>query len=94
MSSTPQDLMVVYTTHNTPEAHIVAGRLETHDIPTLIMQEPAGSALGIQIGILGKVRLLVRQQDYENALAILEGDAEPPGLTEDADQVIFDADQP
>ncbi|MBK8021437.1 MAG: DUF2007 domain-containing protein [Chloroflexi bacterium] len=86
----PDDLMVVFTTNNSGEAHIVAGRLQSEDIPTAIAQEPAGSALGIQIGLLGDIKILVRAADYERAAAILAEDAEPPYLPEDADQIIFE----
>ncbi|MBL8132786.1 MAG: DUF2007 domain-containing protein [Anaerolineae bacterium] len=87
------DLMVVYSTTNPGEAHIVAGRLESEDIPAAISQEPAGTALGIHIGILGAIRVLVRAEDYERAKVILDEPPEPLSLTEDADQVIFEGDQ-
>lgn len=88
-----EDLMVARVTYNIGEAHIIAGRLETEGIPTIIIQEPAGSAYGITVGALGAIRLVVRASDYERAMAILETD-EAPLLNEDVDQIIFDDDEP
>jgi hypothetical protein len=88
MSNEPE-LMVVYVTDNLPDAHIVSGRLENSDIQSVIVHEPAGTALGITIGTLGEVRVLVRAEDYDRAQQLLEED-ESPLLTEDVDQIIFD----
>lgn len=80
--------MVIYTTYNLPEAHIVAGRLDSEGIPAFVSQEPAGSAIGITYGRLGEVRVAVNAADYEQALAILEGEASD-WLAADNDQIIF-----
>lgn len=69
--------MVVYVTHNLPEAHIVAGRLEHEGIRTIIHSPIGGNALGITIGSLGEITLLVNPEDYEMALAIIEPDTDP-----------------
>ncbi len=50
---------MVSVTHNTSEAHIVAGRLRSERIPTQILIYAGGAALGIIEGVLGEVRLLV-----------------------------------
>lgn len=84
------DLMVVLTTYNLGEAYIVAGRLESNDIPTSVVQEPAGSALGINIGTLGEIRLVVRAVDYERALSILDDQTQL--LEEDFDRIIHEDD--
>lgn len=86
------DLMVVLITYNLGEAYIVAGRLEANDIPTTVVQEPAGSALGINIGSLGEIRLVVRAVDYDRALSILDDDVQL--LEEDLDRVIYEDDDP
>lgn len=85
------ELMVVYTTFNLPEAHIVAGRLQSEGIGALVHQEPAGSAIGITFGPLGEIRVLVEAHHYDAALAILEGD-DPDLLPSDTDQIVFDDD--
>ena len=84
--------MVVYTTHNSGEAHIVSGRLQSHGIGAWVHQEPFGSAMGITVGRLGEVRVLVPDGDYDRAVAILEGD-EVDELPADADQVVFGDDE-
>lgn len=85
--------MVVYITYYIHEAQIVAGRLEAEGIPALIHQEPGASAMGIHIGRLGEIKLLVRPDDYEAALAIL-APVEPDSLPDDASRIIFDDDEP
>lgn len=77
--------MVVYTAYNLPEAHIVAGRLQSEDIPAMVHQVPGASAIGIQIGRLGEVTVLVRAEDYMTALAILE----PESLPDSTDDVRY-----
>jgi hypothetical protein len=74
------EFIVVYSAFNVTEAHIVAGRLQSEGIRAWVHQEPAGSALGINVGILGEVRVLVRDDDYEAAIRILEDDDTQPLL--------------
>ena len=77
---------VVFVTHNTSEAHIVAGRLRSEGIPTQILTYAGGAALGITVGVFGEVRLLVPADEAERARAILESVAE---LLADNAQVIY-----
>lgn len=67
----PSGWMVIYVTDNSPDAHIVVGRLETEGIRSWVYQEAAGSAFGITVGALGTVQVLVNPEDYERAKAIL-----------------------
>lgn len=69
--------MIVVTTPNLPEAHIIAGRLGHHAIPALVSYTPGAGALGITIGRLGAVHVLVHPNHYERALAIIDPDFEP-----------------
>ena len=66
------DLVVVYVTNSDFDARLVAGLLESEGIPTLVQQESLGRSTGITIGSLGEVRVMVRPQDYETALDILD----------------------
>jgi hypothetical protein len=68
--------MIVYITYNVVEAHIIAGRLHSEDIPAMVHQEAGASAIGITLGRLGEVKVLVNPGDYERALAILETEAD------------------
>lgn len=67
--------MVVYVASSEPEAYIVAGRLQSEGIKSLVHQEPAGRAYGFTVGPLGEVKVLVNPDDYERAQAILDEDA-------------------
>ena len=93
--NTPPDYssewMVVYLTNNHSEAYIVAGRLQSEDIPAWVHQPPAGSAMGITVGLLGEIRVLVDASDYDRAMAIL--DAEPDELTDDVDRIVYGLDE-
>lgn len=64
--------MIVHTTHNPSEAHIIAGRLQHEGIQAIVDKAIGGSALGITIGRLGEVRVLVHPADYNHALDILD----------------------
>lgn len=67
-----EDFRIVYVTNSDFDARVVAGLLETNGVPALVHQEPAGSAMGITIGLLGEVKVAVRPEDYERALDILD----------------------
>ena len=77
---------MVFETHNTSEAHIVAGRLRSEGIPTQLLPYAGGAALGITVGVFGEVRLLVPADKAERARAILESAAELPA---DNTQMIY-----
>lgn len=91
LSRQPQQYwMVVYVAYNVTEAHIVAGRLKSEDIPAMVHQEAGADAMGIRIGSMGEVKVLVNPDDYERALAILETDAEElDALPETTDDVSY-----
>jgi hypothetical protein len=80
--------MVVLVTNNPMEAHVVAGRLDSEGVPAWVHQEPYGSAMGLTVGKLGEVRVLVKYEDYDRAVDILDsGDYDE--LPEDVDQTVF-----
>lgn len=82
------DWMVVFATHILQEAHIVAGRLKSEDIPAFVEYEPGASAIGISIGNLGEKRVVVEQQFYEKAMALLYPD-EPVEIPESTDKIRY-----
>jgi hypothetical protein len=53
------------------EAAIIQGRLETEGIPARVHQEPAGTAIGLTMGLLGQAKVLVPEPLVERALDIL-----------------------
>ena len=81
---------VVFTTANAAEAEIVASRLRADEVPAMVHQEAGGRALGITVGKLGEVRVLVRPDDYERAITILEPDY-PGELPDSIDSIIYHA---
>jgi hypothetical protein len=92
-SSNNEEWMVVFMTNNLPEAHIIAGRLESEGIPAWVHQQAGANAFGITVGLLGEIRVLVDPQHYEQALAIIEGEVPPEALTDDNDRIIYDDDE-
>ena len=80
--------MVVYVTHHIHEAQIVAGRLESDGIATMLHKEPGASAIGITIGKLGEIKILVHPTQYDLALSLLFPD-EADSLPDDVDQIVF-----
>lgn len=63
---------VILTTSNPMEAEVVAGRLKAVGLKARTHQEPAGEALGLNMGLLGAIQVLVSAADYGAALAMLE----------------------
>ncbi len=63
--------MIVYTTHNLPEAYIIGGRLDADGIPNVIHREAGASAIGVHIGRLGEIKVLVSPKDYNLAVRLL-----------------------
>jgi len=67
----PDGWMSVYSTYDPPEAHIVAGRLKHEGLHAWVYQDALGSTIGLRVGPLGEVMVLVRPEDYAQAMAIL-----------------------
>ncbi|MBI5671186.1 MAG: DUF2007 domain-containing protein [Chloroflexi bacterium] len=87
---------IVFTTTNSAEAQVIAGRLRAEQIPVMVHQEAGGRALGITVGRLGEVTVLVRPDDYERAITILEPEA-PEELPDSTNSIIYpfgDDDEP
>ncbi|MCL4251874.1 MAG: DUF2007 domain-containing protein [Anaerolineae bacterium] len=84
----PPQWVVVLSTDNLMEAHVVAGRLKSEGIDSWVQQEPGGSAFGITVGILGEVRVLVREHDYEAARRVLDTPT-PPELESDTSHTTY-----
>jgi hypothetical protein len=75
--SEPVKWVEVATTMGRANAVIIAGRLESHDIPTRITQEAAGaSVLPVNVGILAQAHVWVPEEYEEAARAILAQDVD------------------
>ncbi len=65
----------VVSTAGTPNAIVIAGRLESCQIPTRVTQESAGVfGYAVNVGILGTARVWVPEEFKEEAERILEMD--------------------
>jgi hypothetical protein len=76
-TNNPAEWLVVFSTDNLPEAHIIAGRLQHEGIPSWVHQQPGASGLGITVGLLGELKVLVAAEDYAAALEIIQQDGSP-----------------
>lgn len=68
------------------QAQIIAGRLQSENIPVRAWQESAGQAMGITVGLLGTSYVAVPEEFVEQALDILETETE----TETEEEEIWD----
>ena len=79
---------IVYSTNDLIDAHLQAGRLEVESIPVMVQGQPGASAFGITVGRLGEIHVLVRPEDCEMALDILEPE-EHLELSDTSDSIIY-----
>lgn len=63
--------LVVYTASGMAQANIVAGRLETEGIPTIMKYEAAGPIYAVTVDGLGEVKILVPEQEFDRAVEAL-----------------------
>lgn len=80
--SSQPDWITIFLTHDLQEAHIIAGKLQTYDIQSMILTVPGASALGITLGNLGEIKVLVHSEVYDRAYDILFPDEQ--NLIEDS----------
>jgi hypothetical protein len=65
------------------EAGMIVEYLRAEGIRAVAWQEGAGNALGLYMGSLGTARVMVPEEDAEEALALLEEEDEPLGSGDD-----------
>lgn len=71
-----QTPVVVWEAANRMEAEIVAGRLNSQNIPTIISGESLGTIYGLTTGSLASANVLVPAALVEKAMAILSDSVE------------------
>jgi len=78
--SKAERMVVVATTAGLLQAQILVGSLRAAGLEAKAIQEGAGRAIGLTVGLLGSARVLVPESQAEQATAILrqpeEDDAE------------------
>lgn len=75
----------IYRFHHPVEAELVKSYLEAYGIETYLLQEGAARAIGVYLGPFGEIRLLVPEQQRNEAQVLLReflrrarGEAPPP----------------
>ncbi len=71
----PEKWVVVFTTYDPLEAEIIKDLLESGGIPVIIRTSKV-SPYPVNIGKMGEVKLLVREQDKDEAEKVIKGGEE------------------
>jgi hypothetical protein len=79
----PQDLVEVYVAIGQAEGSIVKSYLEAHGVPIMSVQEGAGAAYGINVGLLGEVHLFVAKIWETKARELIDQMEQPADISED-----------
>jgi hypothetical protein len=72
----PVNWVVVLTVFNIAQAALAAARLRDQGIEVRLRQEGASRALPVNVGILGRIDVMVPEEDAEQARDVLEDLAE------------------
>lgn len=64
--------VTVYVAGSLPEAHVIKGKLETEDIPVLLLYESGATVFGLVGGGLGSVQVQVPRPLEERARMLIE----------------------
>jgi Putative prokaryotic signal transducing protein len=75
MEEIPEKWIVVFTTYDPVEAEIIKDLLESGGIPVVVRSSKV-SPYPVNIGKMGEVKILVREEDKETAERVIEGDEE------------------
>ena len=73
MNENLKELIVI---EGMPEAEVIKSKLESFGIPSLLRFESAGRLFGISMNGLGKVKIMVSEDDYDKAYEIIQVDEE------------------
>ena len=65
------ELVAVYTAQGHPRAHVIKSKLEAAGIPAILSYDSASLVFGLTVDGIGKVRVLVRPEDAEEARNLL-----------------------
>lgn len=66
------DWVTIAYTHDRMEAESISALLRSEDIPVFIKQEGAGRAIGLTVGILGKIEVMVSSEHADLAISLLD----------------------
>jgi hypothetical protein len=82
----PASMVLIYTAAGQAEAALLISLLEANGIQVISLQEGAGQAYGLTVGILGEVELWVPARQQADAKALLRDylEGSPDGPVEDS----------
>jgi hypothetical protein len=73
MNEMPEKWVVIFTTYDPVEAEIIKDLLESGGIPVIIRTSKV-SPYPVNIGKMGEVKILVREQDKDEAEKVIRGE--------------------
>ena len=73
MKEMPEKWVVIFTTYDPLEAEIIKDLLESGGIPVIIRTSKV-SPYPVNIGKMGEVKILVREQDKDEAESVLKAE--------------------
>jgi hypothetical protein len=65
------ELVAVYTAQGHPRAHVIKSKLEAAGIPAILSYDSASLLFGLTVDGIGKVRVMVRPENAEEARKLL-----------------------
>ncbi len=68
---TPQNWIIIARVEGALQAEILRGLLEANEIPVVLSQEGAASAIGLGVGPLAEVDIFVPQEHHATARELL-----------------------
>jgi hypothetical protein len=75
MKEMPEKWVVIFTTYNPLEAEIIKDLLESGGIPVIIRSSKV-SPYPVNIGKMGETKILVREEDKDEAEKVIKGEEE------------------
>jgi len=75
MKEMPEKWIVVFTTYDPVEAEIIKDLLESGGVPVIIRSSKV-SPYPVNIGKMGEVKILVREEDKDEAEKVIKGEEE------------------
>lgn len=76
-------MTIIYRAAGMLEAEVIKGRLESANIPVMLDYESLGRVMGITVDGLGEVRILVPEEQAEDARKLIKADVEDANPPED-----------
>ncbi len=79
----PVNWIAVAVVQGMIQGEILVGRLRASGIPAWLSYESAGAAIGLTVGLLGRIEVMVPTDRHDEATELLFGTHNAPGSDED-----------